>query len=72
MQLFKFILLNESYHLLQYIYFENLSAYVEVTTKIHVSLDFFLVCLLHVVHTERFYNCRKMHLLINNSNDTYF
>ena len=40
MQLFKLILLNECYHLSQYIFFEIFSTYVEVTTKVHVILDF--------------------------------
>ena len=35
-------LFNESYHLSQYMYifFENISTYVEATIKIHVILDF--------------------------------
>ena len=40
MKLFYLILLNEYYHLSQYIFFENLSTCVEVTIKVHVILDF--------------------------------
>ena len=50
-----FILLKECYHLLQYIFFETLSTYVEVTTKVQVILDFpLLFCTFELVSLQKF------------------